>query len=192
MMRLVSLPMASPIQTPVSSQVFSQLSGQAPGQALKTMTKPVAYLPLRGDVLQFGRAKKVTISGTDLGLPSRQFNLENVTILSGRANPELAKGVADYLGVKLGDVSLGNFKNGESKVEIKDNIRGRDVVLVQPTSAPVNDNLMELFLMIDAAKRAGAKTITTVIPQYGYARQDRRNHSRCPDGYSLNPSGRVF
>jgi ribose-phosphate pyrophosphokinase len=173
MTRIVSLPVAPQLQPPS----FSQLN---PAQRKPAHLKPLSYSPLQGDVLQFCGAKKVKISGTDLGLPSRQFNLENVTILSGRANPELAKGVADYLGVKLGEVNLGNFNNGENKLEIKDNIRGRDVVLMQPTSAPVNDNLIELFLMIDAAKRAGAKSITTVIPQYGYARQDRRASGREP------------
>jgi ribose-phosphate pyrophosphokinase len=100
--------------------------------------------------------------------------LENVAVFAGNANPALAEAVARRLGVPLGKAVVGRFSDGEVLVEIMENVRGRDVFIVQPTCAPSNDNLMELLIMIDAVKRSSARRITAVIPYYGYARQDRR------------------
>ncbi|MCL8208343.1 MAG: ribose-phosphate pyrophosphokinase [Actinomycetia bacterium] len=101
-------------------------------------------------------------------------------LLTGSANPELAHKLADYLGVSVAQADIGRFSNGEIRVNIEENVRGTDVFIVQPTSAPVNDNLMELLLMIDACRRSSAHRITAVIPYYGYARQDRKTRSREP------------
>jgi ribose-phosphate pyrophosphokinase len=102
------------------------------------------------------------------------MSLDNMMVFTGNANPALAEKVAHHLGMPLGKVHVGRFSDGETLVEIMDNVRGRDVFIIQPTCAPANDNLMELLVMIDAAKRSSARRITAVIPYYGYARQDRR------------------
>ncbi len=99
---------------------------------------------------------------------------ENLTLFSGNANPGLATQIAEILGVPLGNVMVGRFSDGEINVEVMENVRGRDVFIVQPTCAPGNDNLMELLVMMDAIKRSSAGRITAVIPYFGYARQDRR------------------
>ncbi len=104
---------------------------------------------------------------------------DELKILAGTANPELVKKIAEYLGVGLCDLEIGRFTDGEIKVRILDNIRGRDVFIIQPTFAPA-DNLMELLLLIDACSRASADRITAVIPYYGYARQDRKDQPRVP------------
>ena len=91
--------------------------------------------------------------------------------------PDLAKEICDYLDVPLGDATVNSFPDGESFVRIEENIRGMDVFIIQSTSNPANQNLMELFIMIDAAKRASASRITAVIPFYGYARQDRKDQA---------------
>ncbi|MBI1995112.1 MAG: ribose-phosphate pyrophosphokinase [Deltaproteobacteria bacterium] len=101
-------------------------------------------------------------------------------IFAGNSNPPLAKEISAYLEVPLGEAVVETFSDGESKVEIKENVRGADVFVLQSTSAPGNDNLMELLLMLDAFKRASAKRITAVIPYYGYARQDRKVIPRVP------------
>ena len=98
----------------------------------------------------------------------------------GNSNPVLAQEICDYLGVPLGDATVNSFPDGESFVRIEENIRGMDVFIIQSTSNPANQNLMELFIMIDAAKRASASRITAVIPFYGYARQDRKDQPRVP------------
>ncbi len=103
-----------------------------------------------------------------------QDALSNVSILSGNSNPELSKRIARTLNVPLGRAQVGRFSDGEINVEILDNIRGREVFIVQSTCPPVNDNLMELLVMADACRRASAASITAVIPYFGYARQDRR------------------
>ncbi|NOX56570.1 MAG: ribose-phosphate pyrophosphokinase [Planctomycetes bacterium] len=105
---------------------------------------------------------------------------DRLTLISGRAHPALAQEIADYLGLPLGPVELGNFPDGEISVRLEHNIRGRDVFLVQPTGPPVNENLMELLIIIDACKRASAERITAVIPYFGYARQDRKDAGRVP------------
>jgi len=99
---------------------------------------------------------------------------ENLTLFTGNANPALATEIARTLGVPLGKSMVGRFSDGEINVEVMENVRGRDVFIVQPTCAPSNDNLMELLVMIDAIKRSSAGRITAVIPYFGYARQDRR------------------
>jgi ribose-phosphate pyrophosphokinase len=101
-------------------------------------------------------------------------------LFSGNANPSLAKGISDFLGVPLINADVRNFRDGEVFVQINENVRGADVFVIQPTCPPVNDNLMELLIMIDALKRASAKGITAVMPYYGYARQDRKVQPRVP------------
>jgi ribose-phosphate pyrophosphokinase len=98
-------------------------------------------------------------------------------VFSGNANPKLTYDICQYLNMNLGKASVGHFSDGEINVEILENVRGRDVFIVQPTSAPTNDNLMELLVMVDALRRASAARITTVIPYMGYSRQDRRTRS---------------
>jgi ribose-phosphate pyrophosphokinase len=98
-------------------------------------------------------------------------------VFSGNAHPELSSEIARHLGLPLGKAVVGQFSDGESMVEIQENVRGRDVFVVQPTSEPTNDNLMELLVMIDALRWASAYRITAVIPYFGYARQDRRPRS---------------
>ena len=107
--------------------------------------------------------------------------IENMMILTGNANRQLAEQIAEYLAVPLGNAAVGRFSDGEISVEISENIRNMDVFIIQPTCSPTNDNLMELLVMIDAAKRSSAGRITSVIPYLGYARQDRRpRNSRVP------------
>jgi ribose-phosphate pyrophosphokinase len=101
-------------------------------------------------------------------------SLDNVVVFSGNANPDLAEGVVRHLGLPLGRALVGRFSDGEVMVELMEHIRGKDVFLIQPTCAPSNDNLMELLVLIDAAKRSSAARITAVMPYFGYARQDRR------------------
>ena len=104
--------------------------------------------------------------------------LENLMVFTGNANPELALGVAKHLGIPLGKAVVSKFSDGEIVVEINENVRGKDVFVLQSTCAPTNDHLMEIMLMVDALKRASAGRITAAIPYYGYARQDRRPRSR--------------
>jgi len=103
--------------------------------------------------------------------------LANTVLYTGNANPALAQEIATALGIELGRAAVGRFTDGEVTVEIQQNVRARDIFVVQPTSAPVNESLMELFIMVDALKRASAGRITAVIPYFGYARQDRRPRS---------------
>jgi ribose-phosphate pyrophosphokinase len=104
----------------------------------------------------------------------------NLKIFSGNANRPLAQRMADYVGVPLSDASITAFPDQETWVKINENIRGRDVFIVQPTSPPANHHLMELLIMIDACRRASAQRITAVIPFFGYARQDRKDQPRVP------------
>lgn len=101
-------------------------------------------------------------------------------LFGGASNPTLTREVCDYLGVEPGKVTTKTFSDGETQIEIHENIRGRDVFVVQSTCTPVNDNLMQLLIMIDALKRASAKRITAVVPYYGYGRQDRKVKPRVP------------
>jgi ribose-phosphate pyrophosphokinase len=105
---------------------------------------------------------------------------EHLTLIGGRAHPELAREIAQYLGLELGRVDIASFPDGETSVKLLENIRGRDVYLIQPTCPPANENLMELLILIDACKRASAERITAVLPYFGYARQDRKDSGRVP------------
>lgn len=98
-------------------------------------------------------------------------------VFTGNANAQLAQAVASYLNISLGKATVGKFSDDEIQVEIEENVRGRDIFIIQPTCAPTNDNLMELLVMIDALRRASAYRITAVIPYFGYSRQDRRPRS---------------
>ncbi len=101
-------------------------------------------------------------------------------VFSGSANPELAAAICEHLAIPQGDILLTTFSDGEVHCQILENVRGRDVFIVQPTCHPVNTTLMELLIMIDAFKRASAKRVTTVMPYFGYARQDRKDRPRVP------------
>jgi ribose-phosphate pyrophosphokinase len=107
-------------------------------------------------------------------------NTHKLKIFSGSANKPLAEGIARNLGTTLGNINLGNYPDGETSVRIDEDVRGRDVFVVQPTCPPVNDHLMELMIILDAFKRASPARVTVVIPYYGYARQDRKDMSRVP------------
>ena len=107
--------------------------------------------------------------------------MAEVKIFSGSATPTLAQRIVEYLGIQLGKAMVGTFSDGETRVEIQENVRGRDVFIIQSTCAPCNDTTMELLLMADAFRRASATSITAVVPYFGYARQDRRvRSSRVP------------
>jgi len=106
--------------------------------------------------------------------------MNSMKLFTGRAHPGLAKKICEYLGLPLGRAMMGNFPDGEISCKIDEDVRGRDVYIVQPTCEPVNDNIMELLIMIDSFKRASAERITAVIPYYGYARQDRKDEGRVP------------
>jgi ribose-phosphate pyrophosphokinase len=101
-------------------------------------------------------------------------------VFTGSANRELAQRICDYIGVPLGQAMISSFPDGETYIKIEENIRGRDVFIVQPTCPPTNEHLMELLIMVDAARRASADRITAVIPFFGYARQDRKDQPRVP------------
>jgi len=105
---------------------------------------------------------------------------KKVCLFSGNANPELAQAIAAYLETPLGKVKVQRFSDGETFCEINENVRGVDAFIIQPTSSPVNDHVMELLIMVDTLRRASASTITAVIPYYGYARQDRKVAPRTP------------
>jgi ribose-phosphate pyrophosphokinase len=111
-------------------------------------------------------------------VPSSHGGGGRLRIFSGSANPVLAQEIACYLGMELGRVKIKRFADGEIYVQLQESVRGCDVFLVQPTCPPANENLMELLIMIDACRRASAKTITAVIPYFGYARADRKMQGR--------------
>lgn len=102
----------------------------------------------------------------------------DIKLFAGRSNPALAREIANYLGTTVGPMIIKNFADGEIYVQVQESVRGDDVFIIQPLCNPVNENLMELLIIIDAFKRASAKTITAVIPYYGYARQDRKTSGR--------------
>jgi len=106
--------------------------------------------------------------------------MEQCEIFTGNSNPQLAKEICDYLELPPGKIEVGRFSDGEVSVKIEENVRGRDVFIVQSVCAPVNESLVELLVMIDAARRASAKRITAVLPYYGYARQDWKERPRVP------------
>ncbi|MEG2353181.1 MAG: ribose-phosphate diphosphokinase [Clostridium sp.] len=109
-----------------------------------------------------------------------QVHGKNIKIFSGNSNPKLAQDIADTLAIPLGDANVTTFSDGEISVNINETVRGRDVFVIQSTNEPVNKNLMELLIMIDALKRASAGRVTAVMPYYGYARQDRKAKARDP------------
>jgi len=102
------------------------------------------------------------------------LDAQNLTLFSGSAHPELALSIARHLGLRPGRINVGHFSDGESSIEIMENIRGHDVIIVQPTCPPTNENLMELLIMADACRRASAERVVALIPYFGYSRQDRR------------------
>lgn len=106
--------------------------------------------------------------------------MDKLAIFSGNANPKLAEDICRSLRVKLGEALISRFSEGEIRAKINENVRGKDVFVIQPTSPPTNENMMELLIMIDALKRASASRITAVLPYYGYARQDRKDQPRVP------------
>ena len=108
------------------------------------------------------------------------FDTRKLCLMTGNANPELAKKISELIGVELCKTTVGHFNNGETAVMIDESIRGKDIFIIQPTSQPVNDNLMELLVMVDACKRASAHSINAVVPYYAYARQDRKSRGREP------------
>jgi len=103
---------------------------------------------------------------------------DNIMVFSGNANPALSREITQYLDIPLGNASVTEFSDGEISVEINENVRGKDVFIIQPTCKPTNDHIMELLVMVDAVKRASADRVTAVIPYFGYARQDRRVRSQ--------------
>jgi ribose-phosphate pyrophosphokinase len=106
--------------------------------------------------------------------------MNDLKLFSGTANQALSERIAQYLGVPLGRISLGTFPDGEISCKIDEDVRGRDVFLLQPTCPPVNDHIMQLLVMIDSCKRASAERVTAVMPYFGYARQDRKDEGRVP------------
>lgn len=112
--------------------------------------------------------------------PEEPTTMDDLKIFTGRANPDLAKRMCEYLDLPLGRLTIGNFADGEISCKIEEDVRGRDVFVVQSTCTPVNEHLMELLIMIDSFKRASAERITAVIPYFGYARQDRKDEGRVP------------
>lgn len=107
--------------------------------------------------------------------------MENdLVVFSGKSNKVLAQSICDHLDIKLGQAVVGRFSDGETRVELNENIRGRDVFIIQSTCSPVNENIMEALIMIDACRRASAKRITMVCPYFGYARQERKSAPRTP------------
>ena len=115
-------------------------------------------------------------NGVHLFLPS----YKKLKLFTGLAHPELAFEIASHLGIGVSAMRVDRFKDGEIRVAIDETVRGIDCFVVQPTCPPVNDNLMELLIIADAMRRASAKTVTAVIPYYGYARQDRKTRARDP------------
>src|SRR5450432_2640476 len=106
--------------------------------------------------------------------PSNEFDLSSISVFAGNANPLLAQEITRHLHVPLGRAFVGRFSDGEVNIELMENVRERDVFIVQPTCPPANDSLMELLVMVDACRRASAARITAVVPYFGYGRQDRR------------------
>lgn len=111
---------------------------------------------------------------------ARDLNLQGLKLFAGNSNPELARRIADSLGVPLGEITSKRFADGEIRIKVEESARGSDVFLIQPTCAPANENVMELLIMLDAFRRASARRITVVVPYYGYARQDKKTKPREP------------
>jgi ribose-phosphate pyrophosphokinase len=112
--------------------------------------------------------------------PIRAMSHDRIQVFTGNANPDLSREICRHLGIELGRAMIRTFADGEIYLQIQENVRGADVFIIQPTCTPVDSNLMELLLMMDALKRASAERITAVLPYYGYARQDRKDKPRVP------------
>lgn len=106
--------------------------------------------------------------------------MTNMKVFAGRINPELAQKIGDYLGIALGNRTIDLFPDGELHIKLEEDVRGRDMFIIQPTCEPVNQSIMELLILIECARRASAERITAVIPYFGYARQDRKDEGRVP------------
>ncbi|MBQ7197861.1 MAG: ribose-phosphate pyrophosphokinase [Selenomonadaceae bacterium] len=113
-------------------------------------------------------------------MENHNVDTSKLCLMTGNANTDLAQKISDYINVRLCDTEVGRFNNGETSVMINESIRGKDIFIVQPTSHPVNDNVMDLLIMVDACKRASAHSITAIVPYYAYARQDRKTRGREP------------
>ena len=113
-------------------------------------------------------------------MENHNVDTSKLCLMTGNANPDLARKISEYINVRLCDTEVGRFNNGETSVMINESIRGKDIFIVQPTSHPVNDNVMDLLIMVDACKRASAHSITAIVPYYAYARQDRKTRGREP------------
>lgn len=113
-------------------------------------------------------------------MENHNVDTSKLCLMTGNANPDLAQKISDYINVRLCDASVGRFNNGETEVMINESIRGKDIFIVQSTSHPVNDNVMDLLILTDACKRASAHSITAIVPYYAYARQDRKTRGREP------------
>jgi ribose-phosphate pyrophosphokinase len=125
----------------------------------------------------WGVVHRISPENVDPAESTMQVQAPDFMIITGNANPVLASEIAQHLGTQLGAANVGRFSDGEVTVEITQNVRARDVFVIQSTCAPTNENLMELIIMVDALKRASAARISAVIPYFGYARQDRRPRS---------------
>jgi len=138
----------------------------------------------RGDLLCTADENKNNGQRVDPWIKSKRnekvHNPEKLFLLTGNANRPLAEDIAKSLGTTLANATVSRFSDGEINIQIKDNVRGKDVYIIQPTCPPVNENLMELLLLISTARRSSAKKVTAVMPYYGYARQDRKLASRVP------------
>lgn len=133
-----------------------------------------------GSQQQTARAEQDVVDYPRAATVLKQPKVNGLKIFSGNANTELANNVAKLVGVQLGKVTVERFADGEVNVMVHENVRGKDVYIVQPTCVPVNENLMELLLMVSTMRRSSARRITAVIPYYGYARQDRKMAARVP------------
>ncbi|KAI8470571.1 MAG: ribose-phosphate pyrophosphokinase [Monoraphidium minutum] len=159
------------------------VNGAAPAAAAAAAAAPAAvgrpgFVPGRAVLDVPGWQDSLMARSSALGMAPQQPLPSRLRIFSGTSNPALAAEVASYLGTELGKIKIKRFADGEIYVQVGESIRGADVFLVQPTSPPVNDHFMELAVMIDACRRASARSITAVIPYYGYARADRKTQGR--------------
>ena len=156
----------------------ASLREPTPGQVPKSPRKPGSrpYRP-GGDEISFPPPRGLSASAF---LHHTTMSAPRLKIFSGNSNRPLAEEICKHVGVPLGEATVTSFPDGESFVKINENVRGHDIYLVQSTCTPTNHHLMELLIMIDAAKRASAQRITAVIPFYGYARQDRKDQPRVP------------
>ncbi|XP_077211379.1 ribose-phosphate pyrophosphokinase 1, chloroplastic-like isoform X2 [Tasmannia lanceolata] len=166
------------------------------GRSLENRTSTFHNLGFRNGLSECSLAKSLQFSNGRLCTPNFKDNrapdfsgtqyvhemipkpVTRLCIFSGTANPSLSQEVASYMGLELGKINIKRFADGEIYVQLQESVRGCDVFLVQPTCPPANENLMELLIMIDACRRASARTITAVIPYFGYARADRKTQGR--------------